>query len=62
MLKAYENPGEIAVSEGEVVLIGPGPIAASFTPRAAAEAGRRLIEAAAEAEPWRHDNEGPTQS
>jgi hypothetical protein len=45
----YDDPTEAESIDGEVVLIGPGTIAASMTPKAAAETARRLRDAARKA-------------
>lgn len=45
-IQAYDEAGEIAAVEGEVVVLGPGQTAMSMTPDAAEEAARRLINAA----------------
>jgi hypothetical protein len=45
----YDDPTDARSIDGEVVLIGPGTIAASMTPKAAAETARRLRDAAREA-------------
>jgi hypothetical protein len=44
----YDDPTEAESIDGEVVLIGPGTIAASMTPKAAAETARRLRDADAD--------------
>jgi hypothetical protein len=45
----YEEPTDADSVDGEVVLIGPGTIAASMTPKAASETARRLRAAARKA-------------
>ncbi|HEY3695912.1 hypothetical protein [Phenylobacterium sp.] len=45
----YDDPTDADSIDGEVVLIGPGTIAASMTPKAAAETARRLRHAARKA-------------
>ncbi len=45
-LRASPEPGEVSVESGLVLLDGPNGIAASLTPEAAEETGRRLIDAA----------------
>jgi hypothetical protein len=45
----YDDPTDADSIDGEVVLIGPGPIAASMTPKAATETARRLRHAARKA-------------
>ncbi len=39
----YEEPMSVSVRDGEVVVLGPGPINGAFTPAAARESGLRLI-------------------
>jgi hypothetical protein len=48
-IAAYDEPSQADCIDGEVVLIGPGVIAASMTPAAAAETARRLCAAARKA-------------
>lgn len=50
IIDPFDEPLDVSVEDGEVVLAGPDGIAGSFTPRAAAESGRRLTAAAEEAE------------
>jgi hypothetical protein len=50
LIDPFDEPLEVSVEDGEVVLSGPDGIAGSFTPRAAAESGKRLIAAAEEAQ------------
>lgn len=45
----HEQPSHVTAEDGEVNVDGPGGIAASFTPDAAEETGRRLLDAASEA-------------
>ena len=42
----HKQPGQVTAEEGEVNLDGPDGIAASFTPDAAEETGRRLMDGA----------------
>ncbi len=39
----YKEPMAVSRRDGEVVVIGPGPINGAFTPEAARESGLRLI-------------------
>ncbi|MBX9739270.1 MAG: hypothetical protein K2X62_04325 [Beijerinckiaceae bacterium] len=48
-LKAYEEPLVVSELNGEVVLTGPGAIAAALTPAAAEETARRMLTAAGQA-------------
>ena len=45
----HQQPSHVTAEEGEVNVDGPDGIAASFTPDAAEETGRRLVDAASEA-------------
>jgi len=45
----YDQPATVTAFEGSVVICGPEPMTAAFTPDAAEATGRRLIEAAAQA-------------
>jgi len=45
----HKQPSHVTAEEGEVNVDGPGGIAVSFTPDAAEETGRRLVDAASEA-------------
>ena len=47
--KPFDTPSDVAAEEGEVLVDGPGSIAFSFTPDAAAETSERLLEGAATA-------------
>ncbi|MBD8640720.1 hypothetical protein [Sphingomonas sp. CFBP 13733] len=49
-LKPEDEPGVAAAEQGQVTLDGPNGLAIAMTPAAAAETGRRLIEAARLAE------------
>lgn len=55
-MNAFDTPTRTDAVDGEVVLRGPDGVALSMTPEAAAETGRRLIEAAAMA---RQQRDGP---
>lgn len=44
--QAETKAGHVVAVDGEVVQLGPGAVALSMTPGAAAETGRRLTEAA----------------
>ena len=44
----FDAPVTIELIDGEVVFIGPGPIAFSMTVQAAMETSRRLVEVLAE--------------
>ncbi|WP_158918825.1 hypothetical protein [Caulobacter sp. S45] len=45
---AYSEPMHVSAEDGEVVIMGPHGLSASFTPDAAAESARRLLAAVAE--------------
>jgi hypothetical protein len=45
-IEPFDEPTEADCIDGEVVMIGPGTIAASMTPEAAEETARRLQAAA----------------
>lgn len=45
-LTVYEEPASVSAVEGEVVVLGPGAISGAFTPEAAVETARRLLNAA----------------
>jgi hypothetical protein len=47
--KAHDTPAEVDAEHGDVKVIGPGGIAYSFTPDAAAETSDRLLHGAAKA-------------
>lgn len=49
-LKPEDKPGVASAEQGQVTLDGPDGMAIAMTPAAAAETGRRLIEAARLAE------------
>lgn len=48
--KAHDTPSDISAQDGEVMVDGPGGLAYSFTPEAAAETSERLLGGAAEAQ------------
>lgn len=50
MRPPFDRPSHITAIDGEVVMDGPDGVGHSYTPEAARETGRRLIEAASEAE------------
>ena len=45
-IPSFEEPLEVVLIEGEVVITGPNGFCGSFTPAAAAESARRLAAAA----------------
>ena len=45
----YEQPLDIDIHDGEVVILGPGPLGVALTAEAAAQTARRLAEAAGRA-------------
>lgn len=45
----YQTPSQVTAEEGEVHVDGPDGVAVSLTPEAAAETGRRLLQAAGDA-------------
>ena len=45
----YSSPSVVSVEDGAVIVDGPGGVAVAFTPDAADETGRRLVEAAEKA-------------
>lgn len=49
VMKPYDKPSKVIAEEGEVLVDGPGSLAFSFTPDAAAETSHRLLFGAAEA-------------
>ena len=51
----HERPSNITAEEGEVQMDGPYGLATSFTPDAAEETGRRLMEAAPKARGQRNE-------
>lgn len=46
---AYEQPMTVTTVDGEVVVLGPAPLAVALTPEAAEESARRLAAAAEQA-------------
>ena len=48
--KPFDTPSDVAAEDGEVMVDGPGAIAFSFTPDAAAETSQRLLDGAATAQ------------
>lgn len=46
----YDEPSTIRPVDGEVTVVGPGPVGVSITPQAARETARRLGQAADRAE------------
>lgn len=48
--RAHDMPSDIGAEEGEVLVDGPGGVAFSFTPDAAAETSDRLLKGAATAQ------------
>ena len=48
-LQAFDEPLTVQVTEGEVVITGPGSVAVSLTPSAAAESAKVLARAAEQA-------------
>jgi hypothetical protein len=50
-IEPFDEPTEAECIDGEVVMLGPGTIAASMTPQAAEETARRLQAAARRAGP-----------
>ena len=48
-LRAYDEPLVVRESNGEVVITGPGAMAAALTPNAAEATAQKMIEAAQEA-------------
>jgi hypothetical protein len=48
-IRAHDQPSQVAVEEGIVIVEGPDGVAVTLTPEAAAETGRRLSAAANEA-------------
>lgn len=45
-IKPHDSPSDVTAEEGEVVVDGPGGVALSFTPEAAAETSDRLLQGA----------------
>lgn len=45
-IEAHDEPSEVTVEEGQVVVDGPGAVAVTLTPAAAIETGDRLQAAA----------------
>jgi len=39
----FEQPFDVAVADGEIVLLGPEGFRASFTPAAARESAKRIL-------------------
>jgi hypothetical protein len=56
-MNVHETPSTVTAVQGQVLVDGPDGVAVSFTPDAATETARRLIEAAEEA---RGQQAGPT--
>ena len=50
MEEAYDTPSDVTAEDGEVHVDGPGNVAVSFTPEAAAETSQRLLDGAATAQ------------
>ena len=48
--RPHDSPSDISAEEGEVLVDGPGGVAVSLTPGAAAETSQRLLFGAAEAQ------------
>ena len=48
--RAHDSPSKVAAERGEVLIDGPGGIAVSMTPDAAAKTSERLSRSAAEAQ------------
>ncbi len=48
--KAYDEASNVGAVDGEVTVDGPDGVGVSLTPEAAAETGRRLLDAAAAAQ------------
>lgn len=48
-LEPYNEPSQVIAEEGEVHIDGPDGVATAFTPDAAEETGKRLLNAASEA-------------
>jgi len=48
--KPYDSPSDVCAEAGEVLVDGPGGVAVSLTPAAAAETSQRLLFGAAEAQ------------
>ena len=46
---AHSDPSDVVAEQGDIIVEGPDGVAVTFTPDAAEETGRRLIEAASEA-------------
>ena len=47
--KAHDTPAEVDAEQGDVIVVGPGGIAYSFTPEAAEETSDRMLFGAAKA-------------
>ncbi|NJC42432.1 osmotically-inducible protein OsmY [Brevundimonas alba] len=50
----YQDPIDVVVTDGAVVLFGPGSLSGAFTPDAAEQTARALLEAAEQARAARH--------
>lgn len=48
-ISAHDQPSQVAVEDGTIIVEGPDGVAVTLTPEAAAETGRRLSAAADEA-------------
>lgn len=48
--RPHDSPSDVYAEEGEVLVDGPGGVAVSLTPDAAAETSQRLLFGAAEAQ------------
>ncbi|HEX8623941.1 MAG TPA: hypothetical protein VF782_02560 [Allosphingosinicella sp.] len=47
--KAHDRPADVDAEDGDVIVVGPGGIAYSFTPEAAEETSDRMLFGAAKA-------------
>jgi hypothetical protein len=47
--KAHDKPADVDAEDGDVIVVGPGGIAYSFTPEAAEETSDRMLFGAAKA-------------
>lgn len=52
MIEDYSKPMKVAAFEGTVLIEGPGATCGAFTPEAAEQSARRLLEAAHTAREW----------